>query len=264
MLSNISFLRNLPIAILPEERLKLEAIAFSLDSIQYSYNGMRDAAFGISNTTTLDSIFENRLALFSHAWGLVDQIHALRCLLKTMRMEPNGVLEKFVNSYENASLARNYMDHVHQNIKNLSISKKQRPPIFGSINFCLIEEKHLVYDDVDGCKKMTGCCLITVPSGRMVNNLITIGEHLGGEQIEYPVGRFMLSVKDLTIKLSKSWIDANDVANRFETHVRNSYEELIRNDAMKRMINPDEILSQTGSDIVFRCEMAFEIDKITS
>jgi hypothetical protein len=63
-------------------RLRFEALVFAADVLTFAFSSIRDitARYGAD---ILSISLHDRIALFTHAWTMVDQIHILRELIKT-------------------------------------------------------------------------------------------------------------------------------------------------------------------------------------
>ncbi|MGC2224784.1 MAG: hypothetical protein WA624_21685 [Methylocella sp.] len=139
MLAADSILRHLPARIQPDIRLRLEALVIAADVLTFAFCSIKDitARYGRS---ILSVSLQDRIALFTHAWTIVDQIHVVRQLIKTMTDGQMGPIQRnFYDTYESATLMRNKMDHLAEAAQNLAGRKGMRPPIFGAISYFLVE-----------------------------------------------------------------------------------------------------------------------------
>jgi hypothetical protein len=128
MLPDNSFLRRLPANLAPVNRIRLEALVFSSDALIHAYLSLCELAARVSDT---DHSFtpRDRMALFSYAWMIVDQLHVLRQLIRAIVNDPPGPNQaKFLELSESAHLMRNRMDHLAGLVKTSRRKKDHGRP----------------------------------------------------------------------------------------------------------------------------------------
>ena len=74
------------------------------------------------------------VAMFQHAWSMVDQIYTLRLLLGGLRLTGEDI-DAFLGATECAYVLRNRMDHLDQRIPNIAASKTNSRSLFGSLSY---------------------------------------------------------------------------------------------------------------------------------
>jgi hypothetical protein len=204
MLAHDSILRHLPSRVQPETRLRFETLVFAADVLTFAFCSIRDitARYGAD----ISSIsLHDRVALFAHAWTMVDQIHILRELIKTTttggQMGPNQ--KSFYDTYEPASLMRNKMDHLTRMFPNLASRKGIHPPFFGAISYFLVEAHHMVRTPA-GVVVDAGT-IITVASGSVKGDKALIPmPNPAARPIHPPTSQFMLAAFDWELNLEEA------------------------------------------------------------
>jgi hypothetical protein len=132
-----SFLRKLPHCVASQQRLEFDAIVMASDITSLAYNQLR--SFAIEVGPSSDAISELNIPMaISACWTIVDQLHAIRQLLnfQAKAIEDIGPKTKqLLNNLSVATAIRNKMDHLKDNIGNLSKSKFPQSPLFGSVSY---------------------------------------------------------------------------------------------------------------------------------
>jgi hypothetical protein len=77
------------------------------------------------------------IAMFQHAWSMVDQIYSLRLLLRSLGFTGEDV-DAFMTATEPAYILRNRMDHLDTRIPNIAASKSQTRALFGSLSYFVL------------------------------------------------------------------------------------------------------------------------------
>lgn len=208
-----SYLRRLPIALLLKERLRFDAIVTASDIIGQAFNSLRQftAEVGID----LDK-FSNggRAFALSQCWTLVDQLHAVRQLLKP----PHGKDAKpFAKAFLDAALPatnlRNVMDHLASNLDNLAKSQGSKLPLFGSLSYFYSPEPSPV-----------GGNIVTIMSGALHGNDVMPCINPLGRDLTLPTGLFTLSSSEHRLEFAQAigalrdWIRM--VESRIESDIR--------------------------------------------
>lgn len=131
LISDESYLRKLPVALAVEERLRYDAIVTAADIIAQSFGLLRQFT---AQAKAEPENFNNGLRAFllSLCWTIVDQLHAIRQLVKTKR--PGPLTLAFMEAAAPATLLRNAMDRLAGNLKNVSSSKGLKNPLVGSLS----------------------------------------------------------------------------------------------------------------------------------
>jgi hypothetical protein len=200
MLPDNSFLRRLPANLAPVDRIRLEALVFSSDALIHAYLSLCELAARVGDT---DHSFtpRDRVALFSYAWTIVDQLHVLRQLIRAIVKDPPGPNQiKFLKLSESATLMRNRMDHLTGLVKNLSAQKGPRSPLFGALTYFLVEPKHIQAGSNPAIA--LGGSLVTIASGSVpeAKALFQLGNPMS-RTIRPPVSQFILTAFDWSLDI---------------------------------------------------------------
>src|SRR5665213_898657 len=138
MIGDHSFFKKIPLALDLEQRLVWEGAGWAIRMIDLSFERLREAAARVDATTEMTYPTAMAAEMFSCCWSIVDQCHMLRNLLERVYANTNTKQAAFTKKFEAATSMRNAMDHLHQNIKNVSTKKAPMPPIFGALSFCVV------------------------------------------------------------------------------------------------------------------------------
>ena len=133
MLPDDHFFRRLPAIIKPDQSIRLQTIIYASDLMELALARLNELGvrFDINNATAFD-----KLALFSEAWAIVDQVHVVRQLLTALTKDHPGPDTKgWLDNFEVATHLRNKMDHLNQNIGNLVKAGGGSSPLFGFVSF---------------------------------------------------------------------------------------------------------------------------------
>jgi hypothetical protein len=162
----------------------------------------------------------DRVALFSYAWTIVDQLHVLRQLIRAIVNDPPGPNQaRFLGLSESATLMRNRMDHLTGLVKNLAAQKGPRVPLFGALTYFLVEPKHLQA----GTNLATGGSFVTIASGSVPG--ATARFQLGNPMsrpIRPPVSQFVLRAFDWSLDIDAALEALEVILTRTATDVERS------------------------------------------
>ena len=70
---------------------------------------------------------------------------------------------KFYADFECATLLRNGMDHLHNNVRNLAARKGTQSPLFGALSYFWVEPHQIT--EIDGEAVVRAGTLVTITSG---------------------------------------------------------------------------------------------------
>jgi hypothetical protein len=243
MLSVDAFFRQVPKALAPKQRLIMEGAGWAIDSIYWSFDQAKAAARDSKFDATAHDIEHG---MFVSCWSIVDQCHMLRKLLGELPLSPEGPTRTFIDKYENVTLIRNAMDHLHDKLDNLTKSKKQSPPVFGALSYCVVADDDFI-ELPDGTKMLAGCSVATLTAGSLtLNNHAWNIANPAGKKIEIPVGCFEFNAFDYTISFSELIEDLNALVAHYDTEIRRKVEDGIRAQAQERGIDADKVLKERG------------------
>ncbi len=145
-------------ALVPKKRIALEAISFSLDSIEQSYTRLINILSTYQNIQQLQKMQRSdRINVFSGIWSIIDNGHAiiqlmhgaekktqqdkemkLDVLVEAVESETNRAVVSYNASYgRTVGSLRNQMDHLSGNLNKLSNKKASQEPLFGTLSYIL-------------------------------------------------------------------------------------------------------------------------------
>jgi hypothetical protein len=194
------FLHALPVGLVREQRMLLEAIGYAADMLELAVSRLEQNATSIVKRAPRHlqiSVMERR-ALFLDAWAAVDQGHNLGTLLRLAARDKvvnSAVFDSYLASAERARLARNKMDHLAQNLRNLANREQATLPLYGLLKFFWI-------DEVEGGQVKSGHKTIFGAGTfhhRDSNHSIP---YVGGRELDAKVGLFSLEAFGIEVDLS--------------------------------------------------------------
>jgi hypothetical protein len=244
LISDESYLRKLPVALTVEERMRYDAIVTAADIIAQSFGLLRQFT---AQAKAEPENFNNGLRAFllSLCWTIVDQLHAIRQLLKTKK--PGPLTLAFMEAAAPATLLRNAMDHLAGNLKNVSSAKGAKDPLFGSLSY---------FYAPDAASAAEGGDIITIMSGAlhgrdalpMINPL--------GHSMTLPTGLFTLSAFGHQLEFGHVIAVLRELLSKMES----SMEADIRTQIEEQVKTPDEIdqaMATLGGGLVIVASMSF-------
>jgi hypothetical protein len=135
-----AFIRALPFVVDETQRFRIDAMVMCAEIIASAYVQMIELALRSKwEEMQNDGMRSGHLdiAMFQHAWSMVDQIYSLRQLLGSLAF--NGAdVDAFMSATEMAYLLRNRMDHINQRIPNIAASKDGSRSLFGGLSYFLL------------------------------------------------------------------------------------------------------------------------------
>jgi hypothetical protein len=257
MLLETSFLRNLPGALDPEQRITLNAFVFACDVITYDFTTIRRITTEYGSKIGSISLLD-RVALFSHAWSIVDQIHIIRQLFK--RIFSEGFGEKtsaFYNAHESATKLRNYMDHLNVNIKNIAEAKKHRPPIYGIISYFFVGNDEVEILENEPIVKSGS--IIAVSGGSTTQSKHKTGlVNPSNRDIYLPVSQFALFANDYTFNIEDAVKSLMSICSFLENNLQKNYQTQKREIEQKNNIVINDEDGKLPSQFVLILETRFD------
>jgi len=132
-----SFLHALPFIVDETQRFRIDALVLCAAIIASAYEQMVELALRAKWEESQDAAVRSGhldIALFQHAWSIVDQVYAMRRLLRSLEFKGEDI-DAFLTATENAYSLRNRMDHLDQRIPNIAASKDNTRSLFGSLSY---------------------------------------------------------------------------------------------------------------------------------
>jgi len=246
MIGENSFFKRIPLALDLEQRLIWEGAGWAIQMISLSFEKLKSAAAQIDRSSTVYPT-SNATEMFSCCWSIVDQCHMLRKLLDRVYADTDTKQAKFVEKFEAVTSMRNAMDHLHQNIKNVSAKRSPIPPIFGALSFCSVADEDVSSVDHNGTPILTGCSVITLTAGALTHPKHSFGaERPPGRVIELPVGGFQFMAFEHRIDLSELMVDLSSLVAHFDNVVKPDQERQLREFARKNNLDEDKVVTESG------------------
>jgi hypothetical protein len=115
------------------ERLRLEALVFAHDTMEFALEHLRQTALGLDPLAPAE---KDRIALFSDCWTIVDQVHVVRQVLISLTgAHPGPDTRAYLDTFEVAHFLRNRMDHLNTNLPNRARQRGALTPLFGVVSY---------------------------------------------------------------------------------------------------------------------------------
>lgn len=130
-----SFFRRLPAGLSAEDRLRLDAVVVASDILCQAYRSLWLATkrFGPCDE---EIGYANRALVLSQCWTMVDQLHAIRTLLRPLaKRKSEPTTEAFLRASQPCTLMRNAMGHLSGKLGNISKRKGPKNPLFGALGY---------------------------------------------------------------------------------------------------------------------------------
>lgn len=126
-----SYLRRLQAALSAKTRLELDAIVFASDVISICYTRLERLGEPDALANVGDAV---RVGAIADAWTVIDNVHVIRQLFwRSRKGEMGAQTGAWHAATESASLLRNGMDHVANNLNNLVRRTGTPPPALGAL-----------------------------------------------------------------------------------------------------------------------------------
>ncbi len=262
MIGERSFFKKIPHIISLEQRLILEGIGWAIQMISLSFERLKSAAAQVDATS---GSYPTSIApeMFSCCWSIVDQCHMLRKLLERIYATTQTKQAKFIEKFEAVTLMRNDMDHLHQNIRNISAKKTPMPPVFGALSFCAITNDDLSSVDHDGVPILKGCSVVTLTAGALTHpahNFQVVSPT--GRLLEVPVGAFQFMAFEHRIDLSELMSELSALVAHFDTVVKLEQEQQLREFARQNNLDEEKAISESGAAICAVIRLEFPLTKV--
>ncbi len=200
-------LRRLPGALMPHQRVLLDALRYGFEMLDAAYIHLLDAAAAISMATRKGETLPQRSVaevLFA-AWAVVDVGHRLGAYARRLpNAKKSAKTIKFIETMKLAGDVRDTGQHLDDGGR-FKHSADTGAPIWGQIEW-LVPESPQEFR------------LHVLVSGTIVSSQIPISTKLTEEkQIRSPVDHFRLLAHGDTVSLTDMWDSVNEFARGLET-----------------------------------------------
>jgi hypothetical protein len=201
----------------------------------------------------------DRIALFTHAWTMVDQIHILRELIKTTttggQMGPNQ--KSFYDTYATASLMRNKMDHLTGMFQNLASRKGIHPPFFGAISYFLVEADRMVETPAGAI--VDAGTIITVAAGSVHGDKTLIPmPNPTARPIHPPTSQFMLAAFDWELNLEEAVKALQAILNKGSEQIAEDLKHRCEAESARSGMAANDFMAEPPfGDLVWKLDIKF-------
>lgn len=207
LISDESFLRRLPVAVAAKDRVRFDAIVTASDIISQAFNALRGFATGAG--VDLEK-FTNAARAFAlgQCWTMVDQLHAIRQLIRPGENgKPGPLSQALLEAAQPATMMRNSMDHLAAKLDNLSKRKGFRSPLFGTLSYFYTTDA-----------EPRGGSMVTIMAGSLMGEEAMALTNPLGREFAIPVGLFTLAAFGYGIEFGtaigslRDWLQATEVS----------------------------------------------------
>lgn len=211
-----AFLKSLPLVIAPEQRLTLDAIRVVSDLAANAYVQLVNAAL----ETASDHDGGANATIVQCAWSFVDQMYAMRNLLKELGEAASGPkVDAFMEASKEASDLRNRTDHLHARIAGIAKKKGAEKSLFGSVSYCLDPK---LAGHVDGDILMVTHHIEPIRPGETVGRTRAPGNNAG-----LPAGNFLISAGGYVLDIDLCIRKLSDLMIGINSGVESATQDLI-------------------------------------
>jgi hypothetical protein len=204
-----SRLRELPLFLDPEMRLRIDALVYAADAISINWHRMKSAAARVGAAVS-EMDHYTRAEILSSAWSIVDELDAVRQLVGSLA--PLGTKRgphtaKLLETCEPVNFLRNRLRHLAQNLTNISNAKGRRNPMFGALSW-------LWCPDPESGKAH----VLIMQSGALHGEVTMTVLNPAGKTFSPPADLFQLNAFDrvlelgVPIKAFADWLNASSTA----------------------------------------------------
>jgi len=265
MLPENSFLRQLPAVTQTQQKWKLEALVYAADVASYSFDRILELTKEHSSTAAVAQI--DKIALFTHVWSIVDQIHVVRQLIEDLfdladkesefsrtESEFSQSIKDFYQKYEVATLLRNKMDHLRENIPNLS-KKSSTSPLFGAVSYFLLTPEDI--KEVEGKNVLQSGKIVALIAGSIADKNKAFFVDPLGKKLKFPVGLFQLYAFNDIFYLEQAVEDLNLLMRDVEISLKEEIEKQARESgySIEELMKPDAESLTSVATIKFNNEV---------
>ncbi|MCH4560343.1 hypothetical protein [Mesorhizobium jarvisii] len=259
MLPENAFLRKLPNTIDEAQAIKLEGLVFSADAVEFSFNEIKRIALIFGEKIT-DAPSGVRTRVFIDAWNMVDNLHVIRQVIKSMDVAGERT-DEFLAKYETASLLRNKMDHLAANAFNISKASK-RNPLHGSVSYAYVPESEI--KEVDGKLTLNGAGIVVISSGRLVPKSSIAVVNPAGMLISDRAGLFQLEAFGLVLNLENAVRDMSAYLMKINDSFEENFLKTITNIAVEKGLNVDDLKHNNAAGLTVYLTVKFTPPSIAS
>jgi hypothetical protein len=243
-----AFIRALPFAVDETQRFRIDAMVMCADIMASAYVQMIELALRPNGGQVQNP--EPRfghldIAMFQHAWSIVDQIYSLRQLFRSFALEGDDV-DAFMSATSSAHVLRNRIDHLDQRIPNIAASKGNSRSLFGSLSYFVLGavvgapevEVFLVAQHADPVRPSEQIASVRIPG-----------------ELRMPIGNFVLTAAGDELDIDTAMLTLGVVMTRTNEGFEKSIRAQVIEKATEHGIEQDKLLAHYGARLKFMFAM---------
>jgi len=243
-----AFIRALPFVVDETQRFRVDAMVMCADIMASAYGQMIELAL----RSKWDQMQNEELrsghldiAMFQHAWSIVDQIYSLRQLLRSLAFSGDDV-DAFMSATSSGHVLRNRTDHLDQRIPNIAASKGNSRSLFGSLSYFVLGaavgapevEVFAVAQHADPVRPSEKIASIRMPG-----------------EFRMPIGNFVLTAAGEELDIDAAILTLASVMTRTNEGFEKSIRAQAAEQAAKHGIEQSVLLAHYGARLKFMLAM---------
>ncbi len=246
IVSEKSYLRRLPIVLDETDRMRIDAIVFSCDVIEEAHHTLIQTAEEVGHD--IEKLNKkNTMRAISRCWTIIDQLYAIRQTIQSMSKEQGDPLtQEFMRLSVNAKLLRNRMDHLAQNIKNISKKTGRTQPIFGTLSYVYAGHPPISYGSI-----------VLVTAGSLNSSITMPTINPSSQPFVTPADLFELTAHGITLRFNLVLTALQNFIKQFEIKIEEGIQKQIIEYASKNDTSIEELSASPGAGLSFM--LRFEI-----
>jgi hypothetical protein len=255
MLPSNDFLRHLPQCLAPVERLRLETLLFAHDLMEIALSRLYTVGLGFDANNDNDT---HRFTMVSDAWTIVDQVHVVRQVLDSLTGDDRKPdTQAFIDDFAAATLLRNKMDHLNENLENRAKAKGRKNALFGMVSF------FRPYADLweqglrDG--KVKGDLFI-VSAGSTPRGDMAGGVAFHDLDISLTICSFKLEAFELSLLIERAVLQLRPLLKRMSDDIKTTIEAKIDELAATSGRTREELMRPAPGNFVIRWDIGFTVE----
>lgn len=249
-----AFIRSLPFAVDETQRFRVDAMVMCADIMASAYVQMIELALRSRWEEKQNEELRSEhldIAMFQHAWSMVDQVYTLRMLVRSLAFSGDDV-DRFMSATSSAYVLRNRTDHLDQRIPNIAASKQGSRSLFGSLSY-FVQGAAVGAPDVDVFFVIQHADPVR-PGEKILST------QMPGE-LRLPIGNFALTAAGEKLDLDAAIQTIGPVMTRTNEGFEKSIRAQAAENAAKHGIEQSALLAHYGARLKFM--LALKVDQST-
>jgi hypothetical protein len=243
-----SFIRALPFVVDETQRFRMDALVMCADILASAYVQMIELALRSKWEEAQGEELRLRhldVAMFQHAWSMVDQIYSLRLLLRSLGFTGEDV-DAFMAATECAYVLRNRMDHLDARIPNIAASNSHTRSLFGSLSY-------FVFGAAVGSPEVN--VFLVTQQAEPVRPAEQFASVRMPAEMRMPIGNFTLSAAGEMLDLDAAILTLGPVMIRTNEGFENSIRAQVTEKAAEHGVEESALLAHHGAGYKFMLAM---------